>query len=391
MSAQAPGYGSLLKSSAFVALLVSQVGVVLPSTIAGLTLSLLVLRESGSVALAGAAMFAPSAAQVVAAAWLMGVADGPRPRLVLTLCHGIVGAACAAQVLDLALPARFLLLLLSGVAAAVSTGVRLGALTRVVTGSEYMAGRSLLNLASGVIQLVGFSAGAALLVVTGTAGSFATAATIALLGLLGLRAIPRDQPTERNHGLRSTTSTNRLVLRDRGLRQLLLASWLPAGLVVGGQSLFVPYAGERAGFLFTCSAVGMIIGDVLFGRAFAQSAALVRLAQTTRTLAPLALCGLALSPPAPLAAVLAAVAALGFGPLLVLQATLTRSAPAGTVGQLQGVESAGRLAAQAVGAVLAGLVADATSLGIAFIVIAMAAAASALATASALRPAAHTR
>ncbi|MFU8854745.1 hypothetical protein ACNAW0_27810 [Micromonospora sp. SL1-18] len=42
--------------------------------------------------------------------------------------------------------------------------------------------------------------------------------------------------------------------------------WVPNGLVVGCEALFIPYAGEWVGFLFAAGALGMLAGDVVVGR-----------------------------------------------------------------------------------------------------------------------------
>ena len=46
----------------------------------------------------------------------------------------------------------------------------------------------------------------------------------------------------------------------------LLNLWVPGGLVVGCEALFVPYAGDRAGFLYAAAALGMLAGDIVVGR-----------------------------------------------------------------------------------------------------------------------------
>ena len=41
---------------------------------------------------------------------------------------------------------------------------------------------------------------------------------------------------------------------------------MPNGLIVGCESLFVPYAPRHAGLLFAFAALGMLVGDTLTGR-----------------------------------------------------------------------------------------------------------------------------
>ncbi len=47
---------------------------------------------------------------------------------------------------------------------------------------------------------------------------------------------------------------------------MYLALWVPNGLIVGCESLFVPYAPRHAGLLFAFAALGMLAGDTLAGR-----------------------------------------------------------------------------------------------------------------------------
>jgi hypothetical protein len=49
-------------------------------------------------------------------------------------------------------------------------------------------------------------------------------------------------------------------------RSVYLALWVPNGLIVGCESLFVAYAPRHAGLLFACAAAGMLAGDTLAGR-----------------------------------------------------------------------------------------------------------------------------
>ena len=59
---------------------------------------------------------------------------------------------------------------------------------------------------------------------------------------------------------------NRALLTSPLLRPVYLAGWIPNGLVVGCESLFVPLAGRAAGYLYAATAAGMLTGDTLVGR-----------------------------------------------------------------------------------------------------------------------------
>ena len=73
-------------------------------------------------------------------------------------------------------------------------------------------------------------------------------------------------PRASGPAVRRSRAVNRLLLGSPVLRPVYLALWVPNGLVVGCEALIVPFAGERAGFLFAATAVGMLTGDVLMGR-----------------------------------------------------------------------------------------------------------------------------
>ena len=66
--------------------------------------------------------------------------------------------------------------------------------------------------------------------------------------------------------VRRTREVNRALLGSPVIRPLYLAMWVPNGLIVGCEALFVPFAGERAGYLFAVTAAGMLLGDVFVGR-----------------------------------------------------------------------------------------------------------------------------
>jgi predicted MFS family arabinose efflux permease len=133
-----------------------------------------------------------------------------------------------------------------------------------------------------------------------------------------------------------------------GLRYLYLAAWIPNGLVVGNEALFVPCDPAGASVLFIAGAAGMLGGDAVIGRR-------VRPHWRSRLLTPLQLLlGVpyllfALGLPRP-----GAAASAGFAGGLILQQRIVEVAPEGLRGQALGLHSAGLFTMQAVGASLAG-------------------------------------
>ena len=74
-----------------------------------------------------------------------------------------------------------------------------------------------------------------------------------------------------------------MLLGSPLLRPVFLAAWVPNGLIVGCESLFVPFAGRSAGYLFAATAAGMLTGDILVGR-FLPAAARTWLVEPLRFL-----------------------------------------------------------------------------------------------------------
>ena len=66
--------------------------------------------------------------------------------------------------------------------------------------------------------------------------------------------------------IRTTWRNNAWLWSSASRRYVYLALWVPNGLIVACESLFVSYAPHHAGLLFTCAAVGMLAGDTLAGR-----------------------------------------------------------------------------------------------------------------------------
>jgi hypothetical protein len=70
----------------------------------------------------------------------------------------------------------------------------------------------------------------------------------------------------RRPGLRQTWTTNIALFSHAGQRALLLNLWVPNGLIVGCEALFISYARDHAGALLAAGSAGMLIGDLTVGR-----------------------------------------------------------------------------------------------------------------------------
>lgn len=386
-------------------------------TASGLALGTLVHARTGSPLLSALAMFGPSLAQVAGALTLLSAADRLPPRAALTaLALLSAGAACVQAAPGLPLWAVFAVLLVVGAVASPGGGVRYGLLNEIVPREGFLLGRSVLNMTGGAMQICGFAVGGALVAVFSARGTLLIGAALyvvaAAVTRLGLTARP-PRATGRP-SVRETRRTNALLWSSAPRRYVFLALWVPNGLVVGCESLYVAYAPGHAGLLFAGGALGMLAGDALVGRflavracrsdqagsgsgvrrvqlrgggrkrrgasvtddnaadvrAGAREPGLIRTAgpeRRARLGAPLRLLLaapyllFALRPGLPLALAVVVLASVGFAASLLLQERLLALTPQELSGQALGLSSSGMLAMQGVGAAVAGGIAQLTS------------------------------
>ncbi|APS19385.1 MULTISPECIES: MFS transporter [Streptomyces] len=332
-------------------------------TATGLALGTLVYARTGSPLLSALAMFGPSLAQVAGALTLLSAADRLPPRAALTaLALLSAGAACVQAVPGLPLWAAFAVLLVTGVAASPGGGVRYGLLNEIVPREGFLLGRSVLNMAGGAMQICGFAVGGALVAVFSARGTlligaalYVVAAAVTRLGLTARPARATGRPS-----VRETWRTNASLWSSTPRRYVFLALWVPNGLVVGCESLYVAYAPGHAGLLFAGGALGMLAGDTLVGR-FVAPRWRARLGAPLRLLLAAPYLLFALGPGLPLALAVVVVASVGFAASLLLQERLLALTPPELSGQALGLSSSGMLAMQGVGAAVAGGIAQLTS------------------------------
>ncbi|MET8830610.1 MFS transporter [Streptomyces sp. NPDC004610] len=367
-------YRELFRTPEFRPLFVSTGAQVAAQTVSGLALATLVYGATASPLLSALSMFGPSLAQMLGATFLLSAADRLPPRAALTAASLAFAAGTAVLALpSLPLGAVFAVILVQGLVASVGGGVRWGLLNEILTRESYVLGRSVFNVMNGLTQITGFATGAALLTLLSPRPTLLLAAALHLLaaltaavGLTPRRARSTDRPS-----IRATWRTNTLLWSSRPRRLTYLGLWIPNGLVVGCESLFVAYDPGSAGTLFACAALGMLIGDVWVGR-FLTPARRARLAHPLLLLlaAPYAL--FVLHPSLPLAATLATLASTGFAASLIQQEHLMSLTPPHLSGQALGLHSAGMLTAQGTSATLAGTIAQFTSPGTAMTTLATA-------------------
>ncbi|MFA3876501.1 MFS transporter [Streptomyces sp. MMCC 100] len=366
-------YADLFRTPEFSPLFLSSAANLAAQTVSGLALGTLVFRATNSPLLSAVSMFGPALAQMLGATFFLSGADRLPPRATLT-CLSLSFAVITAALALPGLPVWTMLaiVLVKGLIASVGGGVRWGLLTEILTKERYLTGRSLFNMMNGVMQIAGYAAGGVLVALLSprlclllAAGLYATAAGLAL------RLTRRPPRTAGRPSVRATWRANSLLWSARPRRYVYLALWIPNGLVVGCESLYVSYEPRAAGTLFACGALGMLAGDLTVGRLL-PARLRPRLGVPLLVLLATPYLVLFLRPPLPLTAVLVAVASVGFGATLVQQERLVALTPDELSGHALGLHSSGMLTMQGVAATLAGTVAQFTSPATAMTVMALA-------------------
>ncbi|MEU8888040.1 MFS transporter [Streptomyces sp. NPDC048442] len=341
-------------------------------TVTGLALGTLVYTETGSPLLSSLAMFGPSLAQLIGASTLLSAADRLPPRAALAGLGLLFGLATAVQAIPgLPVGASFAVLLTLGVFASLGGGVTYGLLNEILAKDGFLIGRSVMNMSNGVMQICGFAAGGLLVnllspretLLVGAALYFVSAGC-ARFGLSG-----RPPRASGRASVAETWRTNALLWSLKPRRYVYLMLCVPNGLIVGCESLYVPYEPARAGLLFAFAACGMLIGDTVVGR-FVPAGLRARGGPALRLLLAAPYLVFFLRPSLPVALVVVLVASVGFAATLLLQERLMALTPDELSGHALGLHTSGMLAMQGVGAALAGGVAQFTSPGVAMTVLA---------------------
>ncbi|MGW0962109.1 MFS transporter [Streptomyces gelaticus] len=356
-------YRELFRTPQFGPLFATSAVQVAASTTSGLALGTLVYAATDSPLLAALSMFGSSLAQMIGATLLMSAADRLPPRAAMTGLALVFGLATAVlAVPGLPLPVVFAIILTEGVVAAVGGGVRYGLLNEVLPKDGYLLGRSVLNMCSGLMQIGGFALGGFLVATLSARGTLLVAAALYLTGAAVARfgLVRREPRAAGRPSAAETWRVNALLWSSGPRRRVYLALWVPNGLIVGCESLFVPYAPEQAGLLFAFAALGMLIGDTVAGRFFARRWR-GRLATPLQLLLAVPYLLFATRPALPLALALAMLASVGFSASLLFQERLMALVPDEFTGQALGLHSSGMLTMQGVAAALAGTVAQWTS------------------------------
>ncbi|MGN6744397.1 MAG: hypothetical protein ACTHJL_14045, partial [Amnibacterium sp.] len=349
----------------FRTLFVAQCLTMASAAVSGLALGTTTYAATGSPVLTALALFGGPLVRL-AASWFLGAwSDLLRPRSALLLVASVMAGADAVQAVPgLPWAARFLLLALPWIAMSATGGSMLALVSDILPDGAFVFGRATMNIAVGGMQIVGYAVGGALLAVLEPWALFAIAAvaSIALVPLVRFGVGDHPPRAVDRAPVRRSTRGNRALLASPVIRPVLLSLWVPNGLVVGCEALFVPFAGRSAGYLYAVSAAGMLLGDVVVGR-FVPPALRERLVKPLRVVLAVTYHAFQLHPPQAVAAGLGFVASIGYAASLPLQERLVTRTDGRMRGQVLGLFGTGLTGMQGIGALLAGLLASALGVG----------------------------
>jgi MFS family permease len=331
-------------------------------SIGGLALGTTTYAATGSPVLTALSMFGGPLITLLGSATVLSLSDAMGPRRATMVMPFAYAIAFALQALPhLAWGWRFVILAIPFLAGSATSGSTMRLLHDIVPADGFVLGRATLNIAVGVMQIAGYGLGGLLLVRFSPAGLFLIAAGASAAVVLILRFGIRERPgvASGTGVVKRTREVNRGLLGSPVTRPLYLAMWVPNGIIVGCEALFVPFAGQSgAGYLFAAGAAGMLVGDVVVGRCVAPRHR-DRMITPLQLLLALPYLGFWAAPSTAVVVVLAFVASAGFAAALPLQERLAGNIGPEVRGQAFGLYSTGMMVGQAVGAVIGGTLATA--------------------------------
>jgi len=353
-------YRELFAVREFRAIFTAQCLAIAATSVGSLALGTITYAATKNPILSGLAMFGGPLIRMVASWFLLAASDLLRPRQAIA---AVAVAVCVADLLQ-SVPgmpwgARFAILAVPWVVMSATGGSTLALIADILPPGSFVFGRSTLNIAVGGMQIVGYGLAGVLLLHLSTTGLFLFAAAASFVALLVVLLGVGDHPARAKAAspVRRTRVVNNALLSSHVLRPVYLACWVPNGFVVGCESLFVPFAGRHAGYLFAATAAGMLTGDIAIGR-FVAERIRDHLVEPLRFLLAVPYVAFLVHPVLALAVPLGFVASAGYAAALPLQERLIEHTEPHVRGQVLGLNSTGMMAMQGIGALLAGSIAE---------------------------------
>ncbi|MEU5938600.1 MFS transporter [Micromonospora sp. NPDC047548] len=334
--------------------------------------TVLVYRQSESVALAAAAFAVSYLPWLIGGPLLAALAERYRYRQVMVVCD-LIRMALMVLIAVPGLPVWAILALLFATTLAnpPSQAARSALMPAILTGDRLILGLSLNASSSQAAQVVGYLLGATVAAVNPPAALLINAATFAVSAALTRFGVRDRQPAmaaaHRSHLLRETGQGFQIVFGTPVLRAIavlvfsaMLFSIIPEGLAAAwadeaGDGLD---SGVAQAVIMAANPVGFILGGLLVGRVVAPARRLA-LMRPLAVIAPLVLVPTLFDPPAVVVALLAA--ACGFaaaGLLPTANGLFVRALPNGYRARAFGVMATGMQVIQGASVLITGLLAD---------------------------------
>ncbi len=335
---------------------------------AQVAIAIMVYHRTGSpflTALAYAFTYLPP---IIGGPFLSGLADLIPRRQVMIACDllraGLVGLMAIPA---LSLPVLCTLLFCAVLLGAPFSSARTALLPDVLPGDRFVLGSAIGNMTYQTSQVLGFVAGAAVVIAINPYRTLGLDALTFGLSAVIIAVWTKRRPAAHTELSRpSLWSITRdgaaLVFGNRTLRTLVLFGWL-AGFYVLPEGLAAPYArslggGTMAvGLLMAAMPVGTVISAVVLGRLVKPSHRL-RMMGWLAILSCAPLIGCAVSPPLGVVLVLWMVSGFGSGYQLAAAAAFVQSVPDSGRALAFGLAQSGLLAAQGLGILIGGAAAQ---------------------------------
>lgn len=336
---------------------------------AQVALAILVYDRTGSALLTALTYALTYLPPILGGPVLSGLADILPRRRVMVVCDVIRAVLVAVMAIE-GMPFPVLCVLLFGIVLLGSpfTAARAAVLPDVLPGDAYVAGSAINNITHQATQMLGFLAGGAVVAAVGTSqalaidsATFVISALILVAGVK-VRPAPAREGSERPSLWATTRDGARLVFGDPTLRALIAFAWL-CGFYIVPEGLAAPYGDSLGGgpvtigLLMSAIPAGMVVGAFAYSRLVAPSAR-IRLMGWMAMLSCAPLIGSALSPPLWGVLALWFLSGIGGAYQLAANAAFVAAVPASGRGQAFGLAQSGILAAQGMGILVAGALAQ---------------------------------
>ena len=358
----------VLADREFRAMYAAQALSVVGDQLARIAVALLVFSRSHSPLLTALSFAVSYLPWIVGGPLLAGLADR-LPRRTVMIASDLARVVLVLGIAIPGMPTAGLLLLVALVALMEPPflAARAALLPDVIgEGDRYVIASTLSNTTNNVGVVAGFAVGGAVVATIGArTGIIVDSLTFALSALLIARHVQQRPAADagRRDVLGELRQGAAIVFGDAYLRWLVVVSWLIVGADIGTEAVAVPYAAHHgggattAGLLTAALPLGVVIGTISVVR-WRRPAAQERLMLPMSLAAPAVLAFTAFDPPPAVAAVIWFVAGALSAMQVIANRVFVAAVPREVRGRAFGIAAAGIAAAQGIGAIVCGALAQ---------------------------------